>query len=224
MLTNYLSSAAKFSPPNGRVEVDVATRDDTVRISISRLLEASEGRPPFQRSRLRRSRALRERSRAVNVSGRMETGLYERRRSSRRRFLEGVAVAGLALGAGSATLRSGGIVRAEGRDLLERVFSGRPLRRGSGAVQLEVPRFVESGEGIPITVSMSDGRRARALYIVVEQAREPLVCKLTLKAAAPYLAITFRIPRTSKVWGVVELPDGALLEVDETVHYTSGPY
>lgn len=144
----------------------------------------------------------------------------ERKDLSRRHFMRNVAIGGVALGAGAVLIRSE-TAKADSAEL-SKLFKGKKLADGTGKVNLSGPAIAENGKVVPLTVSMADGSKAKAVYLFVDENPSPLASKLVLKSGAPYLSTNIRMKQTSTVRGIVEMADGSVLQTTRTVKVTIG--
>ena len=144
----------------------------------------------------------------------------EERGTSRRRFIKGAVIGGVALG-GATVL--GGSQRALARPAaLDKVFGGRKTIDGAGKVRIKAPAIAENGRVVPITISGDDNLKTKAVYLVIDNNPVPLATKLNTRGAAAFLSTNARMRETSIVRGIVELQDGTLLETSRPVKVTIG--
>jgi len=145
----------------------------------------------------------------------------EKKGLSRRHFMQGVAVGGVALGA-SAVLTTAGVAKADVDGELNKLTKGKKPGNGSGKITVKAPAIAENGKVVPITIEMADDQKAKAVHLFVDENPVPLAGTLTLKAAAPYLSTNIRMKKTSTVRGIVQMADGSFLETTRNVKVTIG--
>jgi sulfur-oxidizing protein SoxY len=153
---------------------------------------------------------------------------------TRRRALATLGALGL-VGAGGATLASPR--RAEAQQLgvhetsaeaLKRLFGSRPIKDGAGVVKLDVPLIAENGAVVPVGVEvaspMTAANHVKAIYVVADKNRIPVVFRTTLGPEAGQAAIgaTIRLGETTDVRAIVEQSDGTLVAVSREVKVTVG--
>jgi len=138
---------------------------------------------------------------------------------SRRHFMKGVMVGGIALGGGAVLMRSG---LAKASPAVDSLFKGRKTQSGAGKVHLKANAIAENGRVVPLTVSADDSLNVKAVYLLIDKNPVPLAAKLNTKGASAYLSTNVRMRETSVVRGIVELADGTLLETSREVKVTIG--
>lgn len=145
----------------------------------------------------------------------------EKKGLSRRHFMQGVAVGGVALGAG-AVLTSAGVAKADADAELSKLLKGKKPADGAGKVTVKAPAIAENGKVVPITIEMADDQKAKAVHLFVDNNPAPLAGTLRIKAAAPYLSTNIRMKKSSSVRGIVEMADGKVLQTTRSVKVTIG--
>jgi sulfur-oxidizing protein SoxY len=111
---------------------------------------------------------------------------------------------------------------------LRRLFGGRPLRDGTGAVKLELPLIAENGAVVPVSVEvgapLTAAGHVRRIYVVADRNRIPVVLRVTLTppAGQAYAGANIRLGETGDVRAIAELSDGTLLQVKREVKVTVG--
>lgn len=111
---------------------------------------------------------------------------------------------------------------------LKRLFGGRPIKDGTSSITLDLPLIAENGAVVPISVEvnapMTPQRYVKAIYIISDKNRRPLNAKFNLTPAMgqAYVAANLRLGESTDVRAVVEMSDGALLQVKREVKVTVG--
>ena len=158
-------------------------------------------------------------------------------RITRRTLLRALAVAGL--GGAAAPLLGAGAVTAQGtlgalqpeekvEATMKRLFGGRPIKDGSGAIKIDMPLIAENGAVVPITVEvqspMTPANYVKHIYIISDKNRRPMNAKFTLTPAmgAALVGANVRLAETTDVRAVAELSDGTLLMAKREVKVTVG--
>ncbi|PYN99069.1 MAG: thiosulfate oxidation carrier protein SoxY [Candidatus Rokuibacteriota bacterium] len=113
-------------------------------------------------------------------------------------------------------------------EALKRIFGARPMKDGSGVVKLDLPLIAENGAVVPVSVDvaspMTAANHVKAIYVVADKNRIPVVFRTTLGPEAGQAAIgaTIRLGETGDVRAIVEQSDGTLLAVKREVKVTVG--
>ena len=158
-------------------------------------------------------------------------------RITRRTLLRALAVAGLGSAAGP--LLSPGAVTAQGNlgalqpeekveATMKRLFGGRPIKDGSGAIKIDMPLIAENGAVVPITVEvqspMTPANYVKHIYIISDKNRRPMNARFTLTPAmgTALVGANVRLGETTDVRAVAELSDGSLLMAKREVKVTIG--
>ena len=158
-------------------------------------------------------------------------------RITRRTLLRALAVAGL--GGAAAPLLGAGAVTAQGNlgalqpeekveATMKRLFGGRPIKDGSGAIKIDMPLIAENGAVVPITVEvqspMTPANYVKYIYIISDKNRRPMNARFTLTPAmgTALVGANVRLGETTDVRAVAELSDGSLLMAKREVKVTVG--
>ncbi|OGK98736.1 MAG: thiosulfate oxidation carrier protein SoxY [Candidatus Rokubacteria bacterium RIFCSPHIGHO2_02_FULL_69_13] len=158
-------------------------------------------------------------------------------RITRRTLLRALAVAGL--GGAAAPLLGAGAVTAQGtlgalqpeekvEATMKRLFGGRPIKDGSGAIKIDMPLIAENGAVVPITVEvqspMTPANYVKHIYIISDKNRRPMNARFTLTPAmgTALVGANVRLGETTDVRAVAELSDGSLLMAKREVKVTVG--
>jgi sulfur-oxidizing protein SoxY len=165
----------------------------------------------------------------VTPEGRMaeETGL------SRRAVLGTLGAAGMMAAAAVTVRPRAAEAQALGQNetieaALKRVFAGRPMKDGSGAIKLDVPLIAENGAVVPVAVEvtapMTPQSYVKHIYVVADKNRIPIVTRvaLTPESGQAYMGANIRLGETGDVRAIVEQNDGTLLQVKREVKVTVG--
>ncbi len=113
-------------------------------------------------------------------------------------------------------------------EALKRIFGTRPMKDGSGVIKLDLPLIAENGAVVPVSVDvaspMTPANHVKAIYVVADKNRIPVVFRTTLGPEAGQAAIgaTIRLGETGDVRAIVEQSDGTLLAVKREVKVTVG--
>jgi sulfur-oxidizing protein SoxY len=113
-------------------------------------------------------------------------------------------------------------------EAIKRVFGSRPLKDGSGVVKLDVPLIAENGAVVPVSVEvtspMTPANHVKAIYVVADRNRIPIVTRVTLtpEAGQAYMGANIRLGETGDVRAIAEQSDGTLLQVKREVKVTVG--
>jgi sulfur-oxidizing protein SoxY len=111
---------------------------------------------------------------------------------------------------------------------LKRLFAGRPIKDGASSITLDLPLIAENGAVVPVSVDvnapMTPQRYVKAIYIISDKNRRPLNAKFNLTAAMgqAYVGANLRLGESTDVRAIVEMSDGALLQVKREVKVTVG--
>ena len=146
--------------------------------------------------------------------------------------LGGGGLAGLGLG-GFAPARAQGNLASLGPEetvdaTLKRLFAGRPIKDGASSITLDLPLIAENGAVVPVSVDVtgptSPQRYVKAIYIISDKNRRPLNAKFNLTPAMgqAYVGANLRLGESTDVRAIVEMSDGALLQVKREVKVTVG--
>ena len=157
---------------------------------------------------------------------------------TRRRMLEIVAALGVgglvgpAAGAFSSARAQGNLANLGPEETvdatLKRLFAGRPIKDGASSITLDLPLIAENGAVVPVSVDvnapMTPQRYVKAIYIISDKNRRPLNAKFNLTAAMgqAYVGANLRLGESTDVRAIVEMSDGALLQVKREVKVTVG--
>ena len=102
------------------------------------------------------------------------------------------------------------------------------MKDGSGVIKLDLPLIAENGAVVPVSVDvaspMTPANHVKAIYVVADKNRIPVVFRTTLGPEAGQAAIgaTIRLGETGDVRAIVEQSDGTLLTVKREVKVTVG--
>jgi sulfur-oxidizing protein SoxY len=113
-------------------------------------------------------------------------------------------------------------------EALKRVFGGRPIKDGSGAIKLDIPAIAENGAlvqtGVTVESPMTPANHVKHIWIVADKNRIPVVfvATLTPEAGRASVGATIRLGETGDVRAIVEQSDGTLLQVKREVKVTVG--
>ena len=158
-------------------------------------------------------------------------------RITRRTLLRALAVAGL--GGAAGPLLGPGAVTAQGtlgtlqpeekvEVTMRRLFGGRPIKDGTGAIKIDLPLIAENGAVVPITVEvqspMTPANYVKHIYIISDKNRRPMNARFTLTPAmgTALVGANLRLGETTDVRAVAELSDGTLLMAKREVKVTVG--
>ena len=158
-------------------------------------------------------------------------------RITRRTLLRTLAVAGL--GSAVGPLLGPGAVTAQGtlgalqpeekvEATMKRLFGGRPIKDGSGAIKIDMPLIAENGAVVPITVEvqspMTPTNYVKHIYFISDKNRRPMNARFTLTPAmgTALVGANVRLGETTDVRAVAELSDGSLLMAKREVKVTVG--
>ncbi|MBI2157073.1 MAG: thiosulfate oxidation carrier protein SoxY [Candidatus Rokubacteria bacterium] len=158
-------------------------------------------------------------------------------RITRRTLLRALAVAGL--GGAAGPLLGPGAITAQGtlgalqpeekvEATMKRLFGGRPIKDGSGAIKIDMPLIAENGAVVPITVEvqspMTPTNYVKHIYIISDKNRRPMNARFTLTPAmgTALVGANVRLGETTDVRAVAELSDGSLLMAKREVKVTVG--
>jgi sulfur-oxidizing protein SoxY len=126
--------------------------------------------------------------------------------------------------AGAVALAAGPAFAQAGRDpTLSAVFGDRRPRPGK--VALKAPPIAESGNSVPVTVSVDEApARVRRIVLVAPGNPFPLAAEYRFgpRAARPEIATRLRLARSQTVTAVAELADGSLWSASAEVAVTLG--
>lgn len=107
-------------------------------------------------------------------------------------------------------------------------FGERPIVDAKGAIKIEAPPLAESGNSVPLTVSvesaMTGDDRVVRLAIFAEQNPRPKTCDVVFGPAAAEARLTtnIRLASTQSVVCVAEMADGRLLQARHAIRVVVG--
>jgi sulfur-oxidizing protein SoxY len=108
---------------------------------------------------------------------------------------------------------------------LRQLFGQRQIRRGR--VKLELPRLAESGNVVPVTVSvdspMTPADHVRGIHLFAEKNNQPRILDLKLgpRNGKAVVASRIRLATSQQVLAVAELSDGSLWSAATDVEVTT---
>lgn len=111
---------------------------------------------------------------------------------------------------------------------LRRLFAGRPIKDGGGAIKLDLPLIAENGASVQIAIEvqspMTPANYVKNIYIISDKNRRPLNAKFTLtpEMGAASIGANLRLGETTDVRAIAELNDGTLLMAKREVKVTVG--
>jgi sulfur-oxidizing protein SoxY len=111
---------------------------------------------------------------------------------------------------------------------LKRVFGGRAMKDGAGAIKLDIPLIAENGAVVPVAVEvnapMTPQSYVKHIYVVADKNRIPIVARavLTPESGQAYMGANIRLGETGDVRAIVEQSDGTLLQLKREVKVTVG--
>jgi sulfur-oxidizing protein SoxY len=111
---------------------------------------------------------------------------------------------------------------------MKRLFGVRPIKDGSAVITLELPLIAENGAVVPVAVDvdapMTPQSYVKAIYIISDRNRRPMNAKFSLTPAMgrAFIGTNLRLGESTEVRAVVEMSDGALLQVARDVKVTIG--
>ncbi len=113
---------------------------------------------------------------------------------------------------------------ARWRDLEKAVFAGRTAAPANGLVTLDAPTRAEDAALVPMTITLKDGAKVKALYLIIDDNPSPVAAHFTFGPAAdPHVTkLRVRVNSYTNVHAVAELPDGALVEDVKFVKASGG--
>lgn len=112
--------------------------------------------------------------------------------------------------------------------LVQDIFNNRPMQDGAGVIAIEMPVRAENAAIVPVTLrsklAPDDGRRVRAITLVIDQNPAPMAAKFELGADANVSEIStrVRVNNYTDVHAVAELSDGQLYMVKTYVKASGG--
>ena len=107
---------------------------------------------------------------------------------------------------------------------LRELFGQRQIRRGK--VKLELPRLAESGNVVPVTVSvdspMTRADHVRSIQLFAEKNNQPRILDVRLgpQSGKAVVASRIRLATSQQVTAVAELSDGSLWSAAVNVEVT----
>ena len=111
-------------------------------------------------------------------------------------------------------------------DSIAETFGDRPLREG--AITLEAPPLAESGNSVPLTVSvesaMEGDDRVVRLALFAEENPRPKTCDVVFGPAAVEARLTtnIRLASTQSIVCVAEMADGSLIQARRAIRVVVG--
>ncbi|MGH8174995.1 MAG: quinoprotein dehydrogenase-associated SoxYZ-like carrier, partial [Steroidobacter sp.] len=117
------------------------------------------------------------------------------------------------------------VVRAERWAELQRaIFPDRTIRDGSGVIQLDAPLRALDAALVPLTVTISEGKPIKAVYLVIDNNPGPLAGRFTFGPAADprTLKVRMRVNTYTNIHAVAEDANGALYAVEKFVKAAGG--
>ena len=162
-----------------------------------------------------------------------EAAMQDSSEPTRRTMLGALGVLGVAaMGGGLAAPRRAAAqplgLQETGEEALRRVFGGRPMRDGAGAIKFEIPAIAENGALVQTSVTvespMTPASYVKHVWIVADKNRIPVVFRATLtpEAGRAFVGATIRLGETGDVRAIAEQSDGTLLAVTREVKVTVG--
>ena len=112
--------------------------------------------------------------------------------------------------------------------LVQDIFKNRPMADGGDVIALEMPYRAEDAAIVPVTLrsklAADDGRRLRAITLVIDQNPAPMAAKFEIGEDARVSEISTRVRVNSytNVHAVAELSDGKLYMVKTYVKASGG--
>ena len=152
---------------------------------------------------------------------------------TRREVIGAFGAASVVAVAGEALLPRPAAAQALGQNeaveaALKRVFGGRAMKDGAGAIKLDIPLIAENGAVVPVAVEvnapMTPQSYVKHIYVVADKNRIPIVTRvaLTPEAGQAYMGANIRLGETGDVRVIVEQSGGTLLQVKREVKVTVG--
>lgn len=131
----------------------------------------------------------------------------------------------LAAGACLLLVRPASATPEELAAVLRETFGGRPTKRGR--VKLELPRLAESGNVVPVTVSvdspMTPADHVRSIHLFAEKNNQPRILDIQLGPfnGKAVFASRIRLATSQQVTAVAVLSDGSLWSAAVEVEVTT---
>ena len=152
---------------------------------------------------------------------------------TRREVLGVLGAASVVAVAGEALVPTPAAAQALGQNesveaALKRVFGGRAMKDGAGAIKLDIPLIAENGAVVPVAVEvnapMTPQSYVKHIYVVADKNRIPIVTRvaLTPESGQAYMGANIRLGETGDVRAIVEQSDGTLLQLKREVKVTVG--
>jgi sulfur-oxidizing protein SoxY len=113
-------------------------------------------------------------------------------------------------------------------DIARDAFDHRPLADGTGLLAIDMPYRAEDAAIVPVTVRTTlppgDGRRVKALTIVIDENPAPVAATFTLgpNASVSSISTRVRVDSYTNVHAVAELSDGQVYVVKTYVKASGG--
>lgn len=106
-------------------------------------------------------------------------------------------------------------------DTLKRLFGGKAVKDGAGAIALEVPEIAENGA--VVGVSVTSKAPMKQLWFIVDKNRRPMAAAFTFGAdGGTLMGTNLRLGNTTKVRAIAQMADGSFLEAARDVKVTVG--
>src|ERR1700761_393525 len=112
--------------------------------------------------------------------------------------------------------------------LVQDIFKNRPMADGGDVIALEMPYRAEDAAIVPVTLrsklAADDGRRLRAITLVIDQNPAPMAAKFEIgeDARVSEISTRVRVNNYTNVHAVAELSDGKLYMVKTYVKASGG--
>jgi sulfur-oxidizing protein SoxY len=113
---------------------------------------------------------------------------------------------------------------ARWHDLEQAIFGDRQIEDGSGIIALDAPSRALDAALVPITITLSDSRPIRAIYLVIDENPSPLAAHLVFGPASdPHsVKLRVRVDQYTEMHAVAETTAGVLYETKKFVKAAGG--
>ncbi len=108
--------------------------------------------------------------------------------------------------------------------LQQAIFPGRPLKDGSGIIQLDAPPRALDAALVPITVAMPGAKPVKGVYVIIDGNPSPLAAHFTFgpKADPRSLQMRVRVDQYTNMHAIAETQDGQLFVATKFVKAAGG--
>lgn len=109
-------------------------------------------------------------------------------------------------------------------DLQKQIFNGKQAKTDDNAVKLETPKRAEDAALVPITISLSDPKNVKALYVVIDDNPSPVAAHFTFgpDIDPKQIRMRVRVNTYTNMHAVAEMKDGTLLQTTRFVKASGG--